>query len=348
VNLGSKNDFCRDDNYFKALVDASPEIITIIDPELTILYANTTVRKLLGLDPDSLVGRKIQDYVHADDYSILVEASRKVLAGEAVKTSVLRVVHSDGSWRWLECHGILVVDSQGQKRLVVHASDITDHQAAESALELANKKLNILGSATRHDVLNSLTGLFGYLELAQSKTKDEVLLRYITRARAASEVVKKQMEFTKLYQEIGSKGPNWINVEQTIRGMLGSLSRNDVSITIDIEAIEVYADPMIERVFYNLLENSLRHGEHVRNIAVSSQSVDGNMKIVFQDDGKGVVAEEKELIFKRGYGKNTGYGLYMTVEVLGITGLSIVENGTPGKGARFEITIPAGKYRRSG
>jgi hypothetical protein len=37
----------------------------------------------------------------------------------------------------------------------------------------------------------------------------------------------------------------------------------------------------------------------------------------------------------------------MTREVLGMTGLTIVENGMPGKGARFEITIPTGKFRRA-
>jgi PAS domain S-box-containing protein len=346
--LGSKNDFCRDDNYFTALVDDSPDMITIVDPEMTILFANTTVKKVLGHDPVSLIGRKIQEYIHVDDAPTLMGASTSVLAGGTAKASVLRVMHTDGSWRWLECHGILVIDSNGQRRLVVHALDITDHQEAESALELANKKLNILGSATRHDVLNSLTGLFGYLELAQSKTSDEVILRYIQKARSASEVVKKQMEFTRLYQEIGSKRPDWINVERTIRGTLGSLSRNDVDISIEVKDIEVYADPMIERVFYNLLENSLRHGERVTKVTVGNQLVDGAMKLVFQDDGRGINAEEKEVIFKRGYGKNTGYGLYMTVEVLGITGLSIVENGLPGKGARFEITIPAGKFRRPG
>ncbi len=344
--MASKNDFCKDDHYFSALVDTTPGIIIIVDSDMTILFANSTLRTLLGYDPDSLTGKKIQEFIHADDSPILMDATAIVLAGGKAKTSILRVVRSDGSWRWLECHGSLVVDSLGQKRLVVHASDITDHQESESALELANKKLNILGSATRHDVLNSLTGLFGYLELAQTKTDDEKILRYIQKARAASETVKKQMEFTKLYQEIGSKRPDWINVEQTIRGTLGSLSRSDVDIEIEVKDLEAYADPMIERVFYNLLENSLRHGERVKKVVVSSHLLDRDTKLIFQDDGKGVNAEEKELIFKRGYGKNTGYGLYMTVEVLGITGLSIVENGVPGKGARFEITIPAGKYRR--
>jgi PAS domain S-box-containing protein len=346
--LGSNSDFCKDNNYFNALVDTAPDIIIIIDPEMRILYVNSTLEKILGLNPDTLVGKNINDYVHSDDAAILYEALTRVISGGIVKTTILRVKHSAGNWRWLECHGTLVIDAEGKRRLVVHISDITDHQESESALELANKKLNILGSATRHDVLNSLTGLFGYLELAESKTSDEILLRYIRKARNASEVIRKQMEFTKIYQEIGSKHPDWINVGETIRRTSGSLGHSEVKINVDVDPIEVYADPLIEKAFYNLVENSVRHGERVKNITICNEQIDGSMKIIFKDDGKGINTEEKDLVFKRGYGKNTGYGLYMAREVLGITGLTIVEKGMPGQGACFEIMIPAGKYRRLG
>lgn len=344
--MASKSDFCKDDNYFIALVDIAPDIITIVDPELNILFANQTVKNMLGLDPDGLIGKKIKDYIHIEDVPALVEAMSILFSGGAAKKTILRVKHSQGTWRWMECRGILVIDRQGEKGVVVHAIDITDHQESEIALVLANKKLNILGSATRHDVLNSLTGLFGYLELAESKTSDEMLLRYIRKARIASEVIKKQMEFTKLYQEIGSKRPDWIDVEKTIRMTKGELPNTDAEVSIEIDDLKIYADPMVEKAFYNLLENSLRHGERVRKVAVSNEPVEKNMKLIFEDDGKGINNEEKEMIFKRGYGKNTGYGLYMAREVLGITGLTIIENGVPGKGARFEIMIPAGKFHR--
>ena len=51
-------------------------------------------------------------------------------------------------------------------------------------------------------------------------------------------------------------------------------------------------------------------------------------------------AEEKEKIFERGYGKNTGLGLFLAREILSITGITIRETGKPGKGARFEIAVP--------
>ena len=62
----------------------------------------------------------------------------------------------------------------------------------------------------------------------------------------------------------------------------------------------------------------------------------------------GVSAEEKKRLFTRGFGKNTGLGLFLSREIIAITGIAITGNGVPGKGARFEITVPKGAYRFTG
>jgi signal transduction histidine kinase len=67
---------------------------------------------------------------------------------------------------------------------------------------------------------------------------------------------------------------------------------------------------------------------------------------VCEDDGDGIIAEEKEKIFERGFGKNTGLGLALSREILAITGITITETGEPGKGARFEIAVPKGMWRQ--
>ncbi|WP_412733221.1 hypothetical protein [Minisyncoccus archaeiphilus] len=51
------------------------------------------------------------------------------------------------------------------------------------------------------------------------------------------------------------------------------------------------------------------------------------------------------MIFRRGYGNNTGYGLFFCAEVLSMTGISIRESGTEGEGARFELVVPQGTYK---
>jgi signal transduction histidine kinase len=69
------------------------------------------------------------------------------------------------------------------------------------------------------------------------------------------------------------------------------------------------------------------------------------MVLVVEDNGGGVPADEKIKIFERGYGKNTGWGLFLVREILAVTWMTIAETGTPGKGARFEIHMPQGTFR---
>jgi signal transduction histidine kinase len=110
---------------------------------------------------------------------------------------------------------------------------------------------------------------------------------------------------------------------------------------------EVFADPLIAKVCYNLMDNAARYGGKITTLRFSENEHDGDHVVVCEDDGDGVIAEEKERIFERGFGKNTGLGLSLAREILDITGITIRETGEPGKGARFEITVPKDACRRS-
>ena len=94
------------------------------------------------------------------------------------------------------------------------------------------------------------------------------------------------------------------------------------------------------------MDNAVRHGGKITTIRFSADESDGSHRMVCEDDGDGVPAQEKEKIFEREFGKNTGMGLFLAREILAITGISIRETGEPGKGARFEMMVPKLAYRR--
>jgi len=110
-------------------------------------------------------------------------------------------------------------------------------------------------------------------------------------------------------------------------------------------SLEIFADPWLEKVFSNLIDNTLRYAEHVTTISVSFRESENGLDLFFEDNGIGIPLDEKEKIFERGYGKNIGYGLFMVREILAITELTIRETGEPGKGARYEIHVPGRYYR---
>jgi K+-sensing histidine kinase KdpD len=124
-----------------------------------------------------------------------------------------------------------------------------------------------------------------------------------------------------------------------------SISLNGVGLKVQTGPVEVFADPLMEKVFFTLMENSVMHGEKATKITISFQDRGDVGFILFEDDGVGVPTDQKERIFDQAFGRNTGYGLFLAKEILEITGISITETGLEGKGARFEMKIPKEHYR---
>jgi len=225
--------------------------------------------------------------------------------------------------------------------------DISERKKTEEALKGALKKLNMLSSITRHDILNQIMGLRAFLELSKEDLKGTKHEAFIDKEDQAADAIQRQIEFTRFYQDIGVNAPKWQDAGAVIKEAVGLLSLQAIGVEVAVSGVEVFADPLIVKVFFNLMENSLRHGEQVTQMSFSSrESVEG-LVITYRDNGVGISAEDKEKLFQKGFGKHTGLGLFLSREILAITGITITENGEPGKGVRFEITVPPGAFRFS-
>jgi signal transduction histidine kinase len=224
--------------------------------------------------------------------------------------------------------------------------DVTERQMMYESLVQTNKKLNLLSNITRHDIKNKLTVILGYIELQMETATDPDEISYLTKEMDAAYAIKRQIEFTRDYQEIGVNAPLWHDLASIIKEILLQLDLSEIKVEYDFLPIKVFADTLLVKVFYNLFDNSIRYAEKMTRITVTYHIEDEVLKITVLDDGTGIAWDQKERIFQKGVGKNTGLGLFLTREILAITGMMIRETGDPGKGARFEITVPAGMWRR--
>jgi len=175
--------------------------------------------------------------------------------------------------------------------------------------------------------------------------KAPVFLDYISKEIEAATAIERQIEFTRFYESIGVNTPQWQDVTEQIRSAASQLSLEEITFDILLPPVQIYADALIEKVFYNLIENSLRHGGAVSRIWFSYEETKDGTVIRYQDDGVGISLADKDKLFRRGFGKNTGLGLFLSREILSITGISIHETGEPGKGVQFDIHVPKGSYR---
>ena len=215
------------------------------------------------------------------------------------------------------------------------------------SIHQANIKLRLLTGLTRHDIQNKLTSMQSFLYLAMDEPDEENKKEFISRASQAGRKMESIIAFTREYENFGIVSGGWQKVHPIIASALTEIPLGSVTVENSIpEDLAIYADPIIRKVFSTLMENSVRHGEQVTRIRFSCQEQDTRLQIICSDDGIGIPSDEKEQVFEQGFGKNTGLGLFLAREILSITDLTIRECGEPGQGARFEIDIPAGKYRR--
>ena len=318
------------------------------------LVINDRWAEIVGYTKAELAPISIETWTrlcHPDDLARSNELLKAHFAQEAPAYECeARMRHKDGHWIWVLDRGKVAEWDQDCRpvRMTGTHLDITERKCNEDALRLANKQLNLLSSITRHDIKNQLFALRSYLKLSHNMINNPTVLEgYIRKEEQAARTIEHQISFTKDYQELGAATPFWQNVNATIHKAVYGMPMGQVRIEPDPDNPEVYANSLFGKVFYNLIDNALRYGgDRMTKITISSQEHESGLSITCEDDGMGITADDKSRLFTRGFGKHTGLGLFLSREILGITGITITENGTPGSGARFEMIVPNGMWRK--
>ena len=331
----------RGEAEFREFFNNTGDAIVIHDLQGRFLEVNDEICRRLGYSRDEMLAMRPGD-IDEPEYGEQVTARIRTLqeTGSAVFETVHRGkdgtrIPTEVSSRLITYHGAPAVLSTGR--------DITSRKRAEEAIHEANRKLNLLNTITRHDVMNQLTALEGYVQLACMKKPDPSVTDFLRKIREAAETIERQIAFTRVYQELGVTAPSWFALDEVVAKASGTAA--PVRFSGTCRAVRVLADPMLERVFFNLFENAVRHGKRVTAIAVRCEREPDGLLVIVEDDGVGIKPHEKEKIFTKGYGKHTGFGLFLAREILAITGITIRETGSFGKGARFEMLVPKGVFR---
>jgi PAS domain S-box-containing protein len=243
-----------------------------------------------------------------------------------------------------------VSGSQDNHRLFMGiARDVTRQKNFQKKQHMIQKKLQLMQKIVRHDLTNQITAVMGYLYLLKKDATNPEFLKLIEKEERIVDTIKKSLSFSKVYEHLGDESAVWIDVTEVFSAAWASLAPETVQLHLHVTSLEVFVDPLFRNVIFNLLDNSLRHGgKNLSSLQVSLRHINGETVIVYEDNGAGILAENKEKIFNRGFYVNNGFGLLLSREILSLTGLTIRETGTPSKGACFEITVPAGMWRFPG
>jgi PAS domain S-box-containing protein len=332
---------------YRQLYEGMRDAFASIDLEGNITGFNTAFTKMIGYEPEEIYSLTFRD---------LTPERWRVPEEEILKNQVMVRGYSDiyekeyrrkdGSVIPVELRTTLITGEDGTPQgMWAIVRDISERRKLDEALKVTLTKLNILSSITRHDILNQITGLRTFLELSKEDLRGTKHEAFIDKEDQAADAIQRQIEFTKFYQDIGVNVPKWQDAGAVIHEAAEQLSLPSTDLQINLGNVEIFADPLIVKVFFNLMENSLRHGEQVTRMSFSSRESGTGLVITYRDNGVGISLEDKKKLFQKGFGKHTGLGLFLSREILAITGITITENGEPGKGVQFEIVVPKEGYR---
>jgi len=308
-------------------------------------YVNPYFVRTTGYTLEDLDTHSVWDIIHPQDHdTVRQHRDAREKNPDLEGQFEIRYITKDGEDRFARIT-TTPISFEGKPATLGTTLDVTDQRTAQDGLRQANRKLNLLGSITRHDLLNKFSALQGYLEIIQAGIVEEKIKAHLAKQEQILTSIREQIDFAEDYEQIGIQKPTWHSLENMVREVAASLPLEAHNLSVDLKNVEVFADPLLDRVFYNLMENTIRHGSDAKEMRYYAKETPEGLRIVYEDDGIGIPHEDKENIFLRGYGENTGLGLFLIREILMITGIAIRESGDPGKGARFEILVPKGHYR---
>lgn len=351
----------QENNKLYSIINSINKEVWFTDTEKNITLVNPVVQKEFGLNSPILLD--IEKYTESLEV-FRSEGSRRpideaptlrALKGETVKDQeeVIRTPAS-GELRYRQVSAAPVKDTMGNTMGAVSiVNDITELKKTQNALreskrriELMNEKLRVVGGLTRHDSRNKLSIIEGNLHLARKGlTSDSKTLIYLSRIESNIDQITEIFNFTSLYEQIGLEKLDYIDLEKTIGAASSILSESPaIKINIDCHGLNILADSLLIQLFFNLIDNSLKHGKTISKLRTYYLiEKNGTLKIIYEDNGVGIPYSEKQNIFKEGFStdEGTGYGLYLIKKLTEVYGWTIEETGEPGKGAQFTIKIPS-------
>jgi PAS domain S-box-containing protein len=308
---------------------------------------NPAWSKTLGWSDEELLSKPWIEFVHPNDRQATVNARANLVDGQEVFQFENRYICKDSSVRWLSWNSFPYTK---ENMIFAVARDITDRKEADNKVAAVNEKIRVVGSLTRHDVRNKLSIILSNAYLLKKNIGDSPKLeKFISNIENAVDASSKLFEFSSYYEKIGVEQPSEINVGEFFRQAV-ALQTNlpELQIINECSGFTVSADSLLRQIFYNLVDNSVKHGQITSKIHVYFLEEQGVTRLIYEDNGVGVPEANKQRMFTEGFttGNGSGLGLMLVKKIVEAYGWTITEEGQLGVGVKFVMSIPKATINR--
>jgi PAS domain S-box-containing protein len=339
------------------LLDSSLLAIWHCDLQGKVTLINREACERLKGKAEDFIGKKLED-IYDEKMSLMIRERMKKVKQSGENRICEDLVEVPSGEKWFRSVYNRIVDEEGiMVGLQILSDDITDKKKVERALRktteelraesdkmrLLNEKLEVVGKLTRHDLRNKLAGMKGYVYLLSKKIGENAELNgYIAQINSTIASTERLLTFSNVYENIGSDQRRLMSVESCFNKSASIFPElQKLIVENKCQGLEVMADSQLEQLFYNLIDNSLRHGQKTNKITVTYKKKLNGVAIIYEDNGVGISKANKLKVFSEGFttGKGSGYGLSLISKIVQVYGWTIKEEGKPGKGVRFVICV---------
>lgn len=327
---------------FRALVEESNDLISVVDTDGSYQYVAPSVKRILGYDHKDMIGETAWNYVHPDDRDELVETFEHSVANpDTNEVAEYRVRHADGSWHWMEARGNNQFDTPAVGGYVVNNRDITERRERQQQSER-------LGRVLRHNLRNDLNVIRVSAELIRNKTTNTIASfaeQIIETCDQLIATAEKERETAEILQS--PPAPEEFTLKQLFRTVVSNLSSEypDAKIAIDCDDdVTIQATKQFPQAIKELVTNAIIHNDSDSpEVIVAADQTAENIRIEIADTGpcipeieRKVLSEDEERTpLKHG----SGLGLWLVQLLVSRSGGSITleENSPAGNIVALEL-----------
>jgi PAS domain S-box-containing protein len=337
---------------YRELANFLPEIVFETDLTGRLTFFSQRAFEITGFTQEELEGGlNMLQFIAPQDQEKAKENTKNSLSGRKIGANEYTIFKKDGTtFSALVRTAPIISENKvaGLRGIVV---DISERKKVEEELEknqqklsVVNEKLHVVGALTRHDVANKLMVIRTIVYLLKKQIGDNPKqANYLQDIDSAIDSSDKFFEFSRLYEKIGAEQPANMNIAQCFNQATTHFSSlKGIKLVNETQGLEATADSLLPQLFYNLIDNSLKHGQTVTQIRLRYTEDGEGVKLLYEDNGVGIPNTDKSKIFDAGFttGKGSGLGLQLVKKMIDVYGWTIKECGKQGKGAKFVITIP--------
>ncbi|WP_435194208.1 PAS domain S-box protein [Natronomonas sp. EA1] len=350
AGLGSVRDVTeqrRAKRRFRALIENSPSMITILDPDGNIEYASPSVANEFGYSRETLEGTDVFELIHpADREAVSARFADILTEPDATTSASFRFQGADGDWHVLEAVGRNCLSDSAIEGIVVNTRDVTERRRREEALQRQNERLDEFASVVSHDLRNPINIISGHVELARETGGERHFEAIENAADRMATLVDSLLTLAREGQETGHL--QTVELRTVAKRAWRTVETDDATLSVAPALGPVRADAeRLRALFENVFRNSVEHGStgcrtqssDDASLTVRVQAVPGGFAI--EDDGPGIDPAVREHVFERGVTTSetgTGYGLSIVKRVAEAHGWETTVTESAEGGARFEFT----------